>query len=238
MDYKKTTRKEMITLCKTNNLKNYSKLTKYDAYLNLKKVDVEFINVPEAGSKSSTTKTKNVDDDDYVPPKPRNIGLPKKLEIFIPLNDSYKENLSEFGEDVEDSDIIDLISDDITKFITSDSVTNEDRERYVTKAGGISVAADFLSEKNKFTKFTSGEMYKVLSIYLYKKDTSIYANVVKKFKKYVIDFHKKKALEAVKTAKAAKTAKVEKAGKSEKNDSEPEDNSSDNESNKESENDE
>lgn len=184
MDFKKTSKKELVVVYKDKGLKNWSNKNKRELYDALVPVGVKFINGPDETSGTSLDASQS-------PAKPRSVSLNKKLEKFIIL-DEYKDKLDKLAEDVDDVTILELISKKVTEFISSSDVTAEDRIKYVNKYGPYKAIAEYIADKNKIGKATEEELYEKISIYIYGKDIEIYAGVINKFKKYVVSLFKEK----------------------------------------------
>ena len=209
MDLEKMTNPELKQLCKDNKIKNYSKYTK-DKLIEVL-VEAGIKNVPsktetKAKSKAKVDKVTSEASAPKSPPKPRVESIAKKLERFITL-DNYKVRLGELSKNAIDDDIEALIMDDVKSFIKSESVNKDDLARYIDKYGPIKAVALYLkSGKSATLKDLSEEsINEKLAYFIYKTDITTYANIIKKFRKYLVKLH---TVVEVKVPKA----KVVKAG--------------------------
>lgn len=193
MDLEKMTNPELKQLCKDNKIKNYSKHPK-DKLIEVL-VEAGIKNVPsktetKSKSKAKVGKVTGEASTSKAPPKPRVESIAKKLERFITLDD-YKVRLGELSKNAIDDDIEALIMDDVKSFIKSESVNKDDLARYIDKYGPIKAVALYLkSGKSATLKDLSEEsINEKLAYFIYKTDVTTYANIIKKFRKYLVKLH-------------------------------------------------
>lgn len=224
-DYQKMNKSDLVTLCKENSLKKYSKLSKEELFHLLVGANVKFVNGPDSEPSSS----KKVKAATASPKKIREPTMKEKLNKYMAL-DEYKEELAKFNEDVTDEEIIKLISPNIAKFIEGDDVTDDDRRKYVIKYETAKAVVEYTTSADKkqikIDKISSTEeLYKVLAEFIYKSDMVIYSGIVSKFKKHVVSLYRAKKPAAAPKSKGKAKSKKE-------DDSEPESDDSDDESEK------
>lgn len=203
---------DLGAMCKARNLKNYSKLKKDDMIAMLVEAGVK--NVPAEKSKSGTKKgsaaTSNA--------KPRFVNLATKLEKFVDL-EKYRATIANYTEETSDEEILELLKDDITEFISSDDVEAEDYAKYIDKYGGVKAAYEYAvaNPKSKIEKLTLEEYYKKLAVFVYGTDSDVTKNLIKKVRKLVVSINKEKEKKEAATKKPA-TKKSSKKSKDESDD--------------------
>ena len=179
MDLTNMKKADLMKQCKEQGIKNYSKLKKDDLIAVLEEIGIKNIHVeaPKKEKKETSKKTTS---------KPRLDKLSKKLEKFSTM-DSYKNEISQFNEDVADEDLLDIVTESMKNFIISDSVTSIDYNKYVNSYGAIKALVEYTKspEYKDITSLDEDKLYETLAKFIYYKDTEITGTLYKKIRKLI-----------------------------------------------------
>ncbi len=192
MDLTKKKKSDLTAMCKERKLKDYSKLKKEELIELLVKDGVKHV-VEEKPKKEKEESEK----------KPRFEGLEKKLASYIDLS-KYKEEILKLDVNAPDKEFVNLFKDEYADFL--ESREEEDYKRYVDKYGGVKAIVEYLTlpKHEKISKLSVEELYKVLALYVFGKDTAVYSVLLKKARKVITDAEKAEKKEKEKKEKEAK----------------------------------
>jgi len=183
MDLNKLTNDKLNVLCKDNKIKGYSKLKKAEKIEKLREIGVTNFDeesveksVKNSLNELPSKKTKVVKKEkkelvevkEKKETKPRNEKLDKKI-IKLFDEDRYKNNLLELKEEPSRAYVLNMLSNDITKFIDKSS----DKEiREVVDKFGVSSLISYQKAKKDQRLFDKSEqeIYKILALYLVMND--------------------------------------------------------------------
>lgn len=221
MDITPLKKNQLVLILKSNNIKNYSKLTRGGMVdlINEKNISIsteEFASLEEgkeSGSESSPKAKVKKDDGKDVAKKTRFENLSKKLKDVISTT-PYEEKLGSFKEDVDDTKLLAMAKDEIAKFIEMDTLTEEDYRKYVDSYGLMKAFHEYFNDKAhkdmSYRKKSEEDLYAALAKFIFKNDKDVVIPLLKKFRKYITDLGKLKA----KAAAVKKPAKEKPAKKS------------------------
>lgn len=179
-DMKAMKKNELMELCKTKGLKNYSKRKKDEVIALLEGIGMK--NVP----KPLSDLTKKVMEDNAKKRAARAVALNIKLEKNIDMA-PYKKQIASLTKDTTDETIMEMLQEKVDEFIQSDVVDNGDRVRYLHKYGPFKAYLEYMTAnpKTKFEKMEEEEIYRTLSIFIYKTDMSNKVNLIKKVRRTI-----------------------------------------------------
>lgn len=219
MDLSKQKKEYLLGMCKTKNIKGYSKLKKEEliealvnaGIQNVPEVAVTKVKSPKTPSKasSSVSTPEAAESADESSPEIKKVSklriekLSKKLEKSI-VCDTYKDRLTKYTE-IDDESALIFVKDVSVSFMTS--VTCDDYKKYVDTYGVVNALVGLLKESpTTDLTGTSDDIYEALAEFVYKSDTLVYDGAVKKVKKYVETLLKpSKETKEVKADKSKKT---------------------------------
>lgn len=191
LDFSKLNISELKKICKAEKIEGYSKLKKQelvDIVSGLSNLNINDYNIDVEKLKKKEK-----------PQVKRTEKLSKKLAKYINL-DNYNELLEEYKneDNINDIDLIEMVSEDIDKFINGLDLT--DIKKYIDSYGCIKAVLEYI-EENSIEHTTSEEdLYKELINFICRTDDNLYGDFIAKTKKHIASFKKKPSKKEYKDA--------------------------------------